>query len=68
MKTKTAGESFVMGWQHAKAGGQELTAREIDQLYPEVKVDAFANGVSDFLAGDPFRLALIGRVPDHAIY
>lgn len=68
MRTKKAGESFVMGWEHAKAGGQELTPREIEELYPEVKVDAFANGVADFLAGDPFRLGLIGRIPDYAIY
>lgn len=49
-------DSFELGWNHGNREHDELSNREIEEYYPGVDVEAFAQGNLDGMQGDPWRL------------
>lgn len=48
--------SFRLGWNYGRRHRTELTARQIQTLFPNVNLDAFAQGNIDGVLNDRFRL------------
>ena len=64
MKPFDSLDSFIRGFNRGGAVPVELTNREISESYPDVNVDAFAQGMLDALIGDRWRLDLaVSRKP-----
>lgn len=53
--------SFLRGYDYARIIGRQMTNREIENAFPEVIVDAFSSGISDYLAKDNYRFNLITK-------
>lgn len=49
-------DSFELGWNHGNREQEELSAREIEEIYPNVDVQAFVQGNLDGIEGDRWRL------------
>lgn len=52
--------AFIAGWSYGAyhADGPELTARQIEAMFPGLDAAAFAQGMLDGREGDTFRLSL----------
>lgn len=67
MNARQTGEvkAFRMGFAYGRSTHEEITARQISALHPELscdEIDAFAQGMLDGIADDRWRLNRIGEI------
>ena len=63
MKDKLS-RAFIMGFAYGQSYHEDLSARQISALHPELscdEIDAFVQGMVDGIAGDSWRLDRIKK-------
>lgn len=58
MRTFNSADSFIRGFNYGRKNRRELTNREIAVQFPDVEPESFANGNTDGVLNDRFRLEL----------